>query len=356
MMRSLILVIASSSLLIGPSVLLANSMTALRDGHNVLIATKSGELYEWEKGAAQPRWSISLKGRLLKSSLRIALMRDLGNGKVLVIERGGTIHILNYNSPASIGYEWERKVVSVDKVTAAAMNQNGALFLTSAQTGGVHQIAPQSLRRQGNEQLPVSPYLKQASTDDDNSGESALAVCSSVTLVGTMNGVLYSVPNGGDLLKDGRMRQLGGDKADASPIDEAGCLSADIGYTVSNTYQYNGGQEINHGQVQLWDLQKLALLDSADTEPNGEPPLYTFGAVSSSDGTRLLALGDLRLRVWDVKSRRLVLLGRQRISNMDGNYAAAPLPNGQFVLYDGATLWTVSADGKSKEYFAGQHP
>ncbi len=355
MPQFLIAAITVGVLLIGPSVLLANSMTALRDGHNVLIATKSGELHEWEKGSVKPRWSISLKGRLLKSSLRIALMRDLGNGKVLVVERGGTIHILNYNSPASIGYEWERKVVSVEKVTAAAMNQNGALFLTSAQTGSVYQITPQSLHRQGNEQLPVSPYLKQASTDDD-SGESALAVCSSVTLVGTMSGVLYSVPNGGDLLKDGRMRQLGGNKSDASPIDEAGCLSADIGYTVSNTYQYNGGQEINHGQVQLWDLKKLALLDSADTEPNGEPPLYTFGAVSSSDGTRLLALGDLRLRVWDVRSRRLVLLGRQRISNMDGNHAAAPLSDGQFILYDGATLWMVSADGNSKEYFAGKNP
>lgn len=353
MTHFLIIAIVSSSLLIGPSALLADSITALRDGRSVLIATKRGELQEWEKGAVEPRWSISLEGRLLKSSLRIALMRDLGNGQVLVVERGGTIHILNYNSPASIGHEWGKKAAPVNGITAAAMNQNGTLFLASSQTASVHQIAHQSLRQQVNEQLSVSPYLKQASTDDDG-GESALAVCSTVTLVGTMHGVLYSVPNGGDLIKDGRMRQLAGDKADASPIDEAGCLSWNLGYTVSNTYQYNGGQEVNHGQVQLWDLQKFALLDSVDTEPNGEPPLYTFGAVSSSDGTRLLALGDLRLRVWDVKSRRLVLLGRQRISNMDGNYAAAPLPNGQFLLYDGATLWTVSADGKSKEYFAGR--
>lgn len=355
MMQLLKITMAVSLLLIQPSELLADTITALRDGHSVLIATKRGELHEWEKGAVKPRWSISLGGSFLKSSLRIALMRDLGNGQVLVVERGGTIHILNYNSPVSIGHEWGKTVAPVNGITAAAMNPNGTLFLTSAQTGSVLQIAPQSLRRQGNEQLSVTPYLKQASTDDD-SGESALAVCSDVTLVGTMGGVLYSVPNGGDLLKDGRMRQLGGDKADASPIDEAGCLSSDLAYTVSNTYQYNGGQEINHGQVQLWDLQKLVLLDSVDTEPNGEPPLYTFGAVSSSDGTRLLALGDLRLRVWDVKSRRLVLLGRQRISNMDGNYAAAPLPNGQFILYDGASLWTVSADGKSKEYFAGRRP
>lgn len=360
MVQLLLIITSLASILVQPTEPLAQAIAILHDGHSVLVGTGWGELQSWNSGTEKPLWSIKLTDPRSKSYRGIALIKDLGNGGILVVEHGGQIYTFDVGSMPPTDNDWKRKVATIEGVAAAAIDHDERLLLASSKMSVIYQIDPRTFRQQGNKQLPFTPNPNMALVERDKSGNSALAVCKNRILVGTEAGTLYIIPEEyhmKDSKADGRFRELAEDpNSSAQPVLAVGCLTADLGYTVCNCSIANVHSESAFSQVQLWDLTKAVLIDRVDKEMDEELPLYTFRAVSSSDGHRLLAFGEDILRVWSVKNHRLELIGKQRINNSRNTHAAAPLPNGQFVLYDGATLWTVSADGKSKEYFAGRRP
>lgn len=359
MSQLLLTVLTLTALLVQPSELLANAVAILKDGRNVLVATAWGELQSWQSGIEKPRWSIKLRDRRSKSYRGIALIQDLGNGRVLVVEHGGQIFTFDAGRMPPAGNDWKRQVATIEGVAAAAMDHDEILLLASSEKSVVYQIDPRTFRQQGDKQLPFAPIHKMRLFVWDRSGHSALAVCEKTILVGSEGGTLYIFQKDHatrDSKMDGRFRDLVEDEKSARRVLKAGCLTSDLGYTVYNGPISNVHSDSTFSQVQLWDLKKAVLIDNVDMEMDEELPLYTFNAIPSSDGDRLIALGEDLLRVWSVKNRRLELIGKQRINNSQDTHAATPLPNGQFILYDGVTLWTVSADGKSKEYFAGRRP
>ena len=357
--------------LIQPSQLLASAVAILHDGRTVLVVSQTGELQSWEKGSDKPNWTSQLGNTGKPSSSQIVLTHKLANGVVLFVERYGAVHAVDINDPPHITSKTPivadtkfppnmdkgdratlQKVAAQDGIMSAALDQQGYLLMNSQRAKALYQIDLQKLLEYPEEVVPLlrkPPFVKELKLPiTGKNGTSSLAVCPSATLLGMQDGSLYVFPKGD--MKSARVGKLVSEKAAPNAIDVVGCLHMnDESYTVSNSH------ESGNGQIQLWSLNKAVVVDSADADSDGKP-LYTFTAIPNSSGTRLLTLSDLRLRVWINYDHRLVLEGKQSISNTSGSYAAAALPDGKFLLYDGATLWTITDNGNSKEYFAGTHP
>lgn len=188
-------------------------------------------------------------------------------------------------------------------------------------------------------QAPLPAYSTEIVTPLENSDErfTALAVCGDTIVAGSSAGTVYFVPTRGDR-EDTRARQLAEMAHDPADILDAGCLAHGLAYTVSF--------QTGNGQIQLWELGGRRLLDSVDVGPGRSSPLLTNTAVASSDGTRLLALGDLGLRLLDVREQRLTEVGYIVLDNTQFTYAAGARGDG-FVVYDGEQLHQLSSDGKS---------
>jgi hypothetical protein len=367
----------------------ANQLAILKEPNAVVVATAKGELQLWEKSAPQPRWSFPTNGLALQSESPIALLRDYGDGRILFVERFGRVMLVDPRRPQKATIKlpimewiklgvnvvdtdwknWGKQVEAIDRVAAAAADEHGNLLISSAHEPALFQIKlaeffdtrdsavmlsnwrsmffadENFVMERKVDDTPVSFAKKLVLPTDERARQTAVAICGAKTIIGTNDGTVYFLPTEGNWKEEFRMRRLRGDRDRITSVLDVGCLGSTLAYTVTVPGQY--------GQVQLWDLQKNVLVDSVDTDGNGLP-LYTYRAIPSADGRRLLALGDTHLRVWSVETGHLVQLGRQLMASFDDLSAATALLDGDFLLFDGYRLWTVSADGKSKTLFAGK--
>jgi hypothetical protein len=364
----------------------ASKLLALNDGRSIIYATANGQLQRWEKGRQNPSWSTSVDG--VKQSVRshIALLAKLSGDRFIVVERFGDVSVVDASNPnksvskfplldrikldGEVGQvdlaHWDKHIAALDRVAAAALAPSGKLFLSSYFEPGVTRLDIKEFFKQQGEMVRVFNWARFSFSDDNfimsvNFGEvpfaeehvlpapdpkpqTALAVCGDMIVAGTGGGTIYFFSIDKKREDTARIRQLSDEQELATDIIDAGCLAGGLAFTVS----FHTG----NGQVQLWNVGDAVMLDNVDT--GGETNLITFQAVASSDGKRLLGVGDTRLRVWSTERRKLDLLGQQRISNVAHRYSAAALPDGRFVIADGERFWTLSSDGKNMKWFAGK--
>lgn len=366
-----------------------NRVAILGQTGMVIVGTEKGELQLWEKGQSRPQWTLRTQGIGSGTQSPISLLREFGVGRILLVERLGRVMLIDASDPKKqtsklpimawikLGVDrgdvdwqhWDTQLEAIDRVAAAAADQRGRLLFSSIREPVVFRIELTPFFEQPDDAVTVAD-LRRFFFKDENFGvnvkgehvpfaemlllptyererQSALAICGAKTIVGTDGGTVYFVPTEGDWHTDGRMRRLrsDGEPEWGSGVLDAGCLGSGLAYTITSPGSF--------GQVQLWDLETGALIDKVDTDEDGFP-LFTFQAVASTDGKRLLGLGDTHLHVWSVENRHLVVLGRQLTGPLGNHRAAAALPDGDFLLFDGERLWTLTADGKSKTLFAGE--
>src|SRR5262249_8699062 len=265
---------------------------------------------------------------------------------------------------------WDKHIAALDRVAAAAIASNGKLFLSSFFEPSVTGVNIKEFFKQQGKVVRVFSWARFSFSDDNfiwgqNAGEvpfattyalpafdpspqTALAVCGDIIIAGTDGGTVYFFPTDTKRNDEARIRQLSDEQQDeltrTLDIIDAGCLAGGLAFTVSF--------QTGNGQVQLWNVGDAVMLDNVDT--GGETNLITFQAAASSDGKRLLGVGDTRLRVWSTERRKLEFLGQQRLPNVGNRYTAAALRDGRFVIADGERFWTLSSDAKSKSWFAGK--
>jgi hypothetical protein len=325
-----------------------------------------------EPGPYQFAWFRPTTGGLQRP---IAALAGLPDGRLLVVERFGRVVAIapnntltakmpllgRFNVKGGPGEDWGKNVVSSDHVAAAAVAQDGRLYLASDSSPMIVGVKPINFLADESNAIILSfprlhmidqgtlvlslmqvqppAYSTQIVTPLGNGDErfSALAVCGDTIVAGSSTGVVYFVPVQGDQ-EDARVRQLAEAGQDPADILDAGCLADGLVYTVSF--------QTGNGQIQLWDLASRRLLDSVDVGPGRSSPLITIAAVASANGTQLLGLGDLGLRLLDVRGRRLTEVGHIDLDNIHFTYAAGPYDNG-FLVFDGERLRQLSSDGNS---------
>lgn len=347
-----------------------------------MVATASGELLRWDQGSAKPQWRVGLSGIKSGPGSPIALLAQLRDGDILIVERHGRVLRINPADPTKVSakaamMQWMRlkvdfteadpnrlrdQLMAIDAPGAAFLDEKEKIFLASSHEPVVFRVDPTGffgvegslvpvadLRRtfyKDNNFVVVSrqkqvPYAKTFSLPTEDRGIlTAIAVCSGGAIVGTDSGSVFVLP-GEESWRDGRMRDLAQD--DEKPIVlDAGCLTGGIAFTIVSP---ETGK-----QIQLWDLDRAIELHSVDDEGG---PLYTYSGVASVDGKRVLSVSDLGLRVWSVENRQLTLLGKQFLQNTENTFSAGALADGGFMYWDGGAVWSLSSDGRRKSWFAG---
>lgn len=81
------------------SVSASNQIIAVRGTNSVIVATATGELLRWDQGSTKPQWRVDLSGIKSGPGSPIALMAQLRDGDILVVERHGRILRINPADP-----------------------------------------------------------------------------------------------------------------------------------------------------------------------------------------------------------------------------------------------------------------
>lgn len=350
----------------------------------MIVATASGQLQRWDEGHATPTWSLALRGRRSGPGSSIALLAQLGDGHILAVERYGRILRIDPNDPSKMVAKtalmaWMRvkvdlsqydpvklaeQLMDIDRPSAAAVDSKERLLLTSSHEESAFRVELEDFFKSPESVVPIAEhrrmffkdnnfvvdtvtgpvsFAKQFILPSEEKGRmNAVAACSDKIFIGTDNGTVVVVPSEGSW-ESGRTRDLA-DNGKKPAFLDAGCLADGLAFTIVTP---ETGR-----QIELWDRTKGTEVNSVDTD-GGAGPLFTFQGVASSDGKRILAISDLGLRVWSIEDRRLKLLGKQTLDNLNNQFSGGALPNGSFVFWDGGRVWMLSADGNTKSQYAG---
>lgn len=361
---------------------LANSAVAIDNDSVVVSDEVEGRLMLFKRGAHPPQWVVGMQRGNWPHS-RVATTSRLPDGTILVAERHGPIRILSSDGTVlderTPMYEFVKLSVPMEErdnnklrdqveyvgTTSAAFvsADKKSIFLIADHRSIPRKVAINTLLGYRDALVPLTDALVFMFKDENlvswermdvekvplegewvrgSYAATALAACEDQLIVGTNEGVVYFISEHGDS-SDFRVRQISKAKGDVSVLD-AGCLANSLAFTVS----YDAGN-----QVQLWDLKTKTALSFVAAGKLGHPGIALAG-VPGASGQTLMTLGDFDVRLWSVEARTLKLLSRYYPGTKEPIQSGAALPSGDFVFWDGRSLWSVPHSGAAAEYYAGQ--
>lgn len=134
----------------------SQAIVDLGGDRGVAIPTAKGGVLFWRPGDPAPYQIAGLRSATGALRRPIAELANLPDGRLLVVERFGRVVAVAANKTLTIktpllgrfnvkgdpSEEWEKNVVSTDQVAAAAVAQDGRLYLAADGTPSIVAIAP----------------------------------------------------------------------------------------------------------------------------------------------------------------------------------------------------------------------
>ncbi len=361
----------------------AGSDMVAAPGEGIILVDQKGFVQRWVGGSRTPEWSVPINGIGEGARSIVADLVILPDHTILIVERIGHIikmagngEILGAKLPM---YEYilldvtfsemqggllEQDPVKLGRTSVAIVSDDGlSIYLAPDEWSLIRQVkldylwndatfgavfVAESMAYHFSDGLVINKAVDISKgniigswVSGENPHETALALCNDVLVVGSQEGVVAFIPTKGEA-SDFRYRQVGETDRELRAILDAGCLGADLAYTVSI--------EAGNGQLQLWDLETMAAVDVVDGANDGHFGM-ALSAVAGKDNEQLLSLGDGDARLWSVLDNKLVLRATHFFET--GERLSAMSVHEGFLLWDGATVWKLGKDGGDPTWYAG---